>query len=92
MKKQREQKEPEESYLWLDPSDERKYMTDWEILNKYIDLGRSCLARTEKKEVMEMLYKYKEPLSLRNEIGTCTNIEVEIDVMDKSPFLLDHTM
>ena len=34
---------------------------------------------------MEMLYKYKDAVSLRNEIGTCPNIEVEIDVMDKSP-------
>ena len=33
-----------------------------------------------------MLYKYKETFSLRDEIGTCPNIEVEIDVTDKSPF------
>ena len=35
---------------------------------------------------MEMLYKYKETFSLRDENGTCPNIKVEIDVMDKSPF------
>ena len=29
------------------------------------------------KDVMEMLYKYKEAFSLRDEIGTCPNIEVE---------------
>ena len=50
------------------------------------------LERERKKEVMEMLYKYKEAFSLKDEIGTCLNIEMEIDVMDKSPFLLDHTM
>ena len=66
-------------------------MTDQEILDKYIDLGKSCFTEKEKKEVMEM-YKYKELFSLRDEIGTCPNIEVEIDVTDKSPFLLDHTM
>ena len=92
LKREREQKEPEESYPWLDPSDERKYMTDQEILDKYIDLEKSCLTGKEKKEVMEMLYKYKEAFSLRDEIGTCPNIEVEIDVTDKSPFLLDHTI
>ena len=32
-----------------------------------------------------MIYKYKEAFSLRDEIGTCPNIDVEIDVMDKSP-------
>ena len=42
---------------------------------------------TEKKEVMEM-YKCKEAFSLRDEIGTCPNIEVEIDVTDKSPFFI----
>ena len=39
------------------------------------------------KEVMEM-YKHKEAFSLRDDIGTCPNIEVEIDVTDKSPFFI----
>ena len=37
---------------------------------------------------MDMLYKYKEVFSLRDEIGTCSNIEVEIDITDKSPFFI----
>ena len=40
LKRKREQKEPEENYPWLDSSDERKYLTDQEILNKYIDLEK----------------------------------------------------
>ena len=35
-----------------------------------------------------MLYKYKDVFSLRDEIGTCPNREVEIDVADKSPFFI----
>ena len=35
-----------------------------------------------------MLYKYKEAFSLRDETGTCPNIEVEIDVTGKSPFFI----
>ena len=35
-----------------------------------------------------MLYKYKETFSLRDEIVTCPNIEVGIDMMDKSPFFI----
>ena len=35
-----------------------------------------------------MLYKYREAFSVRNEIGTCPNIEVEIDVTEKSPFFI----
>ena len=67
-------------------------MTDKEILEKYIDVYKSCLREKEKKQVMNMLYKYKEVFSLRDEIGTCPNIEVEIDVTDRSPFLLGLNM
>ena len=49
LKKEREQIEPEERYPWLDSSDERKYMTDQEILDKYIDLESSCLTKEEKE-------------------------------------------
>ena len=41
---------------------------------------------------MDILYKYKEAFILRDELGTCLNIGVEIDVTDKSPFLLNHIM
>ena len=54
-------------------------MTDREI--------DSCLTEEEKKEVMDILYKYREAFNLRDEIGTCPNIEVEIKFTDKSPFL-----
>ena len=37
---------------------------------------------------MEMLYRYKEAFSLRDETGTFPNIEVGIDVKDKSPFFI----
>ena len=77
-----------ERYPWLDDSDERKHMTDREILEKYINLDNTCLTERGKKEVMDMLYKYKGAFSLRDEIGTCPNIEVGIDVMDKSSFFI----
>ena len=48
----------------------------------------SCLTGEEKKKVMEMLYKYREAFSLMDEIGRCPNIEVEIEVTDKSPFFI----
>ena len=38
LKKDRKQVKQKESYPWLVSSDERKYMTDQEILDKYIDL------------------------------------------------------
>ena len=41
-----------------------------------------CLPEEEKKEVMNMLYKYEEAFSLGDEIDACPNIEVLIDVTD----------
>ena len=88
LKKEREQKVPEDKYPWLDPNDKCRYMTDKEILEKYIDLDNSFLTKEEKKEVIKMLYKYRDVFSLRDEISTCPNIEVEIDVTNKSPFFI----
>ena len=88
LQRDREQKSPTDKYPWLDPDDERKHMTDREILEKYINLNNSCLDKTEKIKVMYMIFKYREAFSLRDEIGTCLNIEVEIDVTDKSPFFI----
>ena len=61
-------------------------MTGKEILDKYIDIDKSCLTESEKKEVRDMIYKYKDAFSLRDEIGTCPNTEIDIDVTDKTPF------
>ena len=63
-------------------------MTDREKLEKYINLNNSYLDKEEKTKVMDMLFKYREAFSLRDEIGTYLNIEVEIDVTDKSPFFI----
>ena len=65
LKKEREQKSPTDKYPWLDPDDERKHMTDSEILEKYINLNNSCLDKEEKTKVMDMLFKYREAFSLR---------------------------
>ena len=46
------------------------------------------MSEEEKGDVMDMLYRYREAFSLRDEIGTCPNIEVEINVTDKSPFFM----
>ena len=33
-----------------------------------------------------MIYEYREAFSLRDEIGTCPNIEIDIDATDSTPF------
>ena len=87
-KRQEEKNDSKERYPWLDDADKRKYMTDEEILDKYIHLEDSCLDEKESRQVMEMLYEYKDVFSLRDEIGTCPNIEVNIEVTDDLPFFI----
>ena len=88
LKKDREQTTPTDKYPWLDPEDERRNMTHREILEKYIDLKNSCLDKEDKLKVMDMLFRYKEPFSLRDKIGTYPNIEVDIEITDKYPFFI----
>ena len=88
LRKEEEETNDEDKYSWLDDSDERKYMTGREILHKYIDLENSCLTRWEKQKLRNLIYEYKDMFSLRDEIGTCSNIKVEIDVTDSSPFFI----
>ena len=87
-KKEEEEETENDKYPWLDDSDERTYMTDCEILKKYINLDNSCLTESEKVQLRDMIYKYKEAFSLRDEIGMCPNIEIDIDVTDKMPFFI----
>ena len=91
-RKEEEKKVEKDRYLWLHDSNERKYMTDREILEKHINLDNSCLTESEKTQVREIIYEYRKAFSLRDGIGTYPNIEIDIDVTDKTPFLLDHTM
>ena len=48
-----------EKFPWLDNSNERKYMSDKEILRMYISLDKTYLMEDEKEEVTNMLFKYK---------------------------------
>ena len=88
LRKEEEETSGTDKYPWLDDSDERKYRTDREILDKYIDLESSCLTKWEKQKLRNLIYEYKDAFSLRDEIGTCPNIKVEIDVKNSSPFFI----
>ena len=68
--------------------DERKYMMDRKILDKYVNLDNSCLTKIEKQQVRDLLFQYKDAFSLRDKIGLCPNIEIEINITDKSPFFI----
>ena len=84
----KEEENSEEKFPWLEDTDKGKYMTDREILDKSINLDNSCLTKIEKTQIRDLLHKYKDAFSLRDEIGLCPNIEIEIDVTDKSLFFI----
>ena len=84
----KEEENSEGKFPWLEDTNERKYMTDREILDKYVNLDNSCLTKIEKTQVRDLPYKYKVAFSLRDEIGLCPNIEIDIDIIDKSPFFI----
>ena len=84
----KEEENSEGKYPWLEDTDKRKYMTDREILDKYVNLDNSCLTKIEKMQVRDLLYKYKDAFNLRDVIGLCPNIEIDIDITDKSPFFI----
>ena len=75
-------------YPWLDEDDPRRDMMDEEILDKYIDLTKSDLTSDEKGTLMKLIKDYKQAFSLRDEIGKCPDIKIDIDVIDDSPFFV----
>ena len=84
----KEEENSKGKYPWLEDTDERKYMMDREILDKYINLDNSCLTKVERTQVRDLLYKYRDAFSLRDKIGLYPNIEIEIDITDKSSFFI----
>ena len=66
----KEEENSEGKFPWLEDRDEIKYMMDREILDKYTNLDNSCLTKTEKTQVRDLLYKYKDVFSLRDENRT----------------------
>ena len=64
LRKEEEATSGTDKYPWLVDSDERKYMMDREILDKYIDLESSCLTKQEKQKLRNLIYEYKDTFSL----------------------------
>ena len=83
-----EEKENNGYFPWLDENNERKYMKNREILEKHTNLDDSCLRESGKTQLRDIIYEYREAFSLRDEIGTCPNIEIDIDVTDRTPFFI----
>ena len=81
-------RKPPDPYPWLDKDDPQRDMTDEEILYRYIELSKLHLTREEKEEVMDLIVAYKKAFSLRDEIGKCPDIKVNIEVNDPFTFFV----
>ena len=75
-------------YLWLDSSDPQRFQTDREILESAIDLSQSCLTKTQRGEFYDILEEYKDAFSLHDEIGLAPNMQINLELLDKSPFFI----
>ena len=73
-------------YPWLDDNDPRRIMTDKEIPESTISLSEACITEKQMQALYKILLKYREAFSLRDEIGLCPNMEVKLELKDKTPF------
>ena len=73
---------------WLDPDDKRRHMTDAEILRFKLNLEDSLLNVKGKEEFLTKTDEFHDIFSLRDEIGTCSFIEVHIKLKDETPFFV----
>ena len=51
-------------------------------------MSDSDITEREKKNLYKVLYKYKKAFSLRDEIGLCQSMEVELELRDETPFFI----
>ena len=78
----------DDKYLWLDPDDKRRHMTDAEILRLKLKLDDSLLDEKGKEEFLTRTDDFHNIFSLRDEIGTCPFIEVHLKLKDETPFFI----
>ena len=81
-------KDNSDKYPWLAEDDPRRHQTDAEILYEKIDLKDSALSKKEKAKLMKLILKYRDALSLRDEIGEFPNSVADIRMIDESPFFV----
>ena len=73
---------------WMEPSDPRRGKTDREIFDMNLNMTKSALSNRGKKRLKELCIENRPAFSLRDEIGECPNIKVDIEVIDDTPFFV----
>ena len=57
-------------------------MADKEIFENTIDVSEACITERQKQTLYKILFKYREAFSLRDEIGSCQNMKVKLELKD----------
>ena len=78
----------EDPYPWLEPNDPRRTLPDQQIIERYVNLTESDRTAREKRTLIKVIMKYRKAFSLRDEIGTCPHMEVELELNDTKPFFI----
>ena len=63
-------------------------MTDKEILESIIDYSEACITERQKQALYKTQLKHREVFSLRDEIGLSPNMEVKLELKEKTPFYI----
>ena len=75
-------------YPWLDKDDPRRFKTDEQLIRELVDLTDSHITKEQKEDLIQILIEYRDAFSLRDEIGTCPHMEVELELTDTTPFFI----
>ena len=75
-------------YPWLAPDDPCRFQTESQNLYEKIDLSQLHLMSKEKAKLMKLVGKYRDAFSLRDEIGACSNLTADIQVIDELSFFV----
>ena len=73
-----------DQYPCLDEKDPSRHMTDKEILESTIGWSEAYITEEQK----QALLKHTEPSSFRDEIGLCPNMELKLELNDKTTFYI----
>ena len=78
----------DDKYPWLESEDIRRNMTDPKILQMKLNLKDSVFDEKGKEEFLTNVEQFTDIFILRDEIGTCSFIEVHLKLKDETPFFV----
>jgi hypothetical protein len=75
-------------FPWLVKDDERRFKTDSELIRGFIPLDKAHLSDKGKEDLYSLCEQYRPAFSLRDELGECKHLEIDIELKDDTPFFI----